>query len=79
VLPESAVQFKEGSSKGTALVVDQQRVAHLREVEATPLPGGKVQIVRGIEAGETVVIEGGYGLPDGTHVTLAGTGAEAGK
>jgi HlyD family secretion protein len=79
VLPESAVQFKEGSSKGTALVVDQQRVAHLREVEATPLPGGRVQIVRGIEAGETVVIEGGYGLPDGTQVTLAGTGAEGGK
>ena len=70
VLPESAVQFKEGSSKGTALVVDQQRVAHLREVEATPLPGGRVQIVRGIEAGETVVIEGGYGLPDETQVTF---------
>ena len=53
-------------------------IAHLREVEATPLPGGKVQIIRGIEAGETVVIEGGYGLPDGTQVTLAGT-AEGGK
>ena len=79
VLPESAVQFKEGSSKGTALVVDQQRVAHLREVEATPLPGGRVQIVQGIETGETVVTEGGYGLPDGTQVTLAGTGAEGGK
>lgn len=79
VLPESAVQFKEGGSKGTALVVDQQRIAHLREVEATPLPGGKVQIVRGIEAGETVVIEGGYGLPDGTQVTLAGAAQEGGK
>jgi HlyD family secretion protein len=79
VLPESAVQFKEGSSKGTALIVDPQGVAHLREVEATPLPEGKVQIVRGIGAGETVVIEGGYGLPDGTQVTLAGTAPEGGK
>lgn len=79
VMPESAVQFKEGSTKGTALVVDQQRVAHLREVEATPLPGGRVQVVHGIEPGETVVIEGGYGLPDGTQVTVAGAGAEGGK
>lgn len=71
VLPESAVQFKEGSSKGTALVVDQQRIAHLREVEATPIPGGRVQVTHGIEAGEIVIIEGGYGLPDGTQVTLA--------
>jgi HlyD family secretion protein len=71
VLPDSAVQFKEGSSKGTALVVDQQHVAHVREVEATPIPGGKVQIVHGIEAGETVVTEGGYGLPDGAQVKLA--------
>jgi HlyD family secretion protein len=79
VLPESAVQFQEGSARGTALVVDQQRMAHVREVEAMAIPGGKVRIVRGIEAGETVVIEGGYGLPDGTQVTFAGATAETGK
>ncbi len=71
VLPEPAVQFKEGSSKGVALVVDQQHVAHVREVDATPIPGGKLQITHGIEAGETVVIEGGYGLPDGAQVNFA--------
>lgn len=36
-------------------------------------------MVRGIEAGETIVIEGGCGLPDGTQVTLAGTRVERGK
>jgi HlyD family secretion protein len=71
VVPESAVQFKAGSNKATAFIVDQQHVAHLREVDATPIPGGKVQIVHGIEAGETVITEGGYGLPDGAQVTLA--------
>jgi multidrug efflux pump subunit AcrA (membrane-fusion protein) len=71
VVPESAVQFKEGSNKGTSFVVDQQHVAHLREVEATPIAGGKVQVVHGIQAGETVITEGGYGLPDGAQVTLA--------
>ncbi|MGO8817992.1 MAG: efflux RND transporter periplasmic adaptor subunit [Terriglobia bacterium] len=70
VLPESAVQFKEGSAKGTSMVVDHQHVAHLREVEAIPLPGGKVRVIRGIEAGEVVVTEGGYGLPNGTQVTI---------
>jgi hypothetical protein len=64
---------------GIALVVDHQHVAHMREVEAAPIPGGRVQMVRGIEAGETIVIEGGCGLPDGTQVTLAGTRVERGK
>jgi acyl-[acyl carrier protein]--UDP-N-acetylglucosamine O-acyltransferase len=73
------VQFEEGSTKGTALVVDQKHVAHVREVEAHPIPGGRVQIIRGIEMGETVVIEGGYGLQEGTQVTEAGTGGEGRK
>jgi len=71
VLPESAVQFKEGSSQGTALVVDEKRIAHTREVEAVPIPDGKVQVMRGVSAGELVVVEGGYGLPDGTQVNFA--------
>lgn len=77
VLPESAVQFNEGSTKGTAAVVDQQRVAHLRDVEARPLPGGKVRVIHGIEAGESVVTEGNYGLPDGTQVQV--TSAEVAR
>jgi len=71
VLPESAVQFTEASTTGTVLVVDPQHVAHVREVEAVRIPGGRVHIVRGIEAGETVVVEGGYGLPDGAQVSVA--------
>ncbi len=74
VLPVAAVQFKEGSTKGIAVVVDPQHVAHVRDVEANPIPGGKVRIVHGIEVGETVVVEGGYGLPDGTEVKVAEVG-----
>jgi hypothetical protein len=29
-------------------------------------------VTKGIEAGEMVVVEGGYGLPDKTQVTLPG-------
>jgi len=68
VVPLAAVQFVEGSSKGTALVVDAKRQAHKREVEAGRTFDGKVQIRSGLAAGETVVVEGGYGLADGTEV-----------
>jgi HlyD family secretion protein len=70
VLPESAVQFKEGSSQGTAVIVDEKHVAHLREVDASLVPVKRVRINRGVVAGETAVIEGGYGLADGTQVSV---------
>lgn len=70
VLPESAVQFKEGSSRGTVVIVDQKNIAHLREVDATLVPAKRVRVNRGVEAGETAVIEGGYGLADGTQVSI---------
>jgi len=37
-------------------------------VEAGRTFDGKVQIRSGLAAGETVVVEGGYGLADGTEV-----------
>jgi HlyD family secretion protein len=70
VLPESAVQFKEGSMQGTAVIVDQKHFAHVRKVNATLVPVRRVRINQGIDAGETVVIEGGYGLADGTQVSI---------
>ena len=69
VVPESAVQFKEGTNKGTVFVLDQQRIAHVREVEAKLVGNGKAQVMNGLSAGESVIVEGGYGLPDGTQVT----------
>ena len=67
-VPLAAVQFVEGVAKGTVLVVDAKRIAHTREVETGQTFDGKVQIKRGLTAGELVVIEGGYGTPDGTEV-----------
>jgi hypothetical protein len=51
--------------------VDEKQVAHRRDVEAAAVSEGRVQVVEGLAAGETVVVEGGYGLPDGTAVRLA--------
>ena len=53
------------------MVVDDKRIAHKREIEGGEVVDGKVQIVKGLKAGEVVVAEGGYGLPDGTEVKTA--------
>jgi HlyD family secretion protein len=68
VVPLPAVQFVEGTPKGTVFVVDAKRIAHQREVETGEVFDGKVQIKSGLSAGEVVVVEGGYGMPDGTEV-----------
>jgi multidrug efflux pump subunit AcrA (membrane-fusion protein) len=67
-VPLSAVQFVEGTRKGTVLVVDDRRIARNREVETGHVADAKVQIKQGLKGGELVVIEGGYGLPDETQV-----------
>ena len=68
VAPQPAVQFAEGTSHGTVMVVDDKRVAHKRDVETGQVFDGKVQMKSGLKAGERVVVEGAYGLPDGAEV-----------
>ncbi len=68
VVPLAAVQFEEGTPKGTVMAVDGKNIAHKREVETGEKAGDKVRIISGITAGELVIVEGGYGLPDGTEV-----------
>jgi HlyD family secretion protein len=70
VIPSSAVEFEEGSRRGTVLVVDEKRIARRRPVECGQSIDDLVRVIDGLEAGETVVVEGGYGLPDGTAVTV---------
>jgi len=68
VVPLAAVQFEEGTSKGTVFVADEKKVAHKREVETGQKFEGKVQIRSGVAAGEMVIVEGGYGLAEGMEV-----------
>jgi len=70
VVPLSAVQFGEGTRLGSVLIVDDKRIASKREVEGGQIFDGRVQIKRGLRGGEEVVVDGGYGLPDGTRVQL---------
>ncbi len=70
VVPLEAVQLAEGTHEGSVYVVDARKVAHRRDVEAGVVFDGKAQILRGLTAGEVVAVQGSYGLPDGTEVTV---------
>lgn len=72
VIPIAAVQFEEGTTHGTVYVVDRQQLARLRKVEAISNGDDTVRVIEGIAPDETVIIEGGYGLPDETKVSLTG-------
>ena len=68
VVPIEAVQFEEGTNRGSVLVVDRKNTARKREVETGEKSNGRVRILGGINPGELVIVEGGYGLPNGTEV-----------
>ena len=68
LVPVGALQLEEGTHKGIVLVVDGAQVAHRREVEVGDLVGDKRVVLSGLKAGETVIVEGGYELPDGTQI-----------
>lgn len=69
VVPESAVQASE---KGFVVYAVQQDKAHARPVQVGLRTGtGLVEIVSGLKAGETVVVEGSDRLTDGTPVQAA--------
>lgn len=71
VVPLSAVQFVQGTRNGFVMVVDDKRTARKRDVVGGEVVRDQVQITKGLQAGEVVVAEGGYGLPDGTEVRWA--------
>ncbi|MGH9968868.1 MAG: efflux RND transporter periplasmic adaptor subunit [Pyrinomonadaceae bacterium] len=72
VVPASAVTLEASDAKeGTVMVVDAQNVAHETKVTIGIRTADKIEIVEGLQGGETVVIEGNYALPDGTKVEIA--------
>ena len=72
VVPTSAVTLDAtNANSGTVMVVDAQSIAHEVHVTIGAHTRDKTQIVSGLRGGENVVIEGNYGLPDGTKVAIA--------
>ena len=72
VVPASAVTLEASNAdEGTVMVVDAQNVAHETKVTIGIRTADKIEIVEGLQGGETIVIEGNYALPDGTRVEVA--------
>jgi multidrug efflux pump subunit AcrA (membrane-fusion protein) len=71
IVPASAVTLDAtNGNSGTVMVVDNKSVAHEVHVTIGIRTADRVQILTGLQGGETVVTEGNYGLPDGTKVTF---------
>jgi RND family efflux transporter MFP subunit len=69
VVPSSAVTLEASNAdEGTVMVVDAQNVAHETKVKIGIRTPDRIEIVEGLQGGETIVIEGNYALPDGTKV-----------
>ncbi|HWR37393.1 MAG TPA: efflux RND transporter periplasmic adaptor subunit [Clostridia bacterium] len=75
-IPASAL-LKTPEGTMTVMVVGKDSRAHQTEVEAGVRSGEILQIVKGLNAGETVVTTGAYGLPDNTQVKSEATGQQA--
>ena len=71
IVPSSAVTLDAtNGNSGTVMVVDDKSIAHEVHVTIGVRSGGRMQITSGLKGGEMVVIEGNYGLPDGTKVAI---------
>jgi multidrug efflux pump subunit AcrA (membrane-fusion protein) len=72
VIPVSAVTLETSNAdEATVMVVDAQNVAHETRVKIGIRTADKVEIVEGLQGGETIVVEGNYALPNGTKVEIA--------
>jgi multidrug efflux pump subunit AcrA (membrane-fusion protein) len=69
-LPAAAL-LKTPEGKTNVMVVDAEGVAHEREVETGIHDANTVQITKGLNASETIIATGAYGLPDKTRVKQA--------
>jgi len=70
-LPAAAILPADDGST-TVLVVGADGAAHKRAVQVGMRTTERVQIVNGVTPSDMVVTEGGYGLDDGTKVTVGG-------
>ena len=69
MVPIAALMLDEGTNKGHVMVMDEKSIAHKRDVQVGETQGDRRIITSGLKAGEVVITEGGYELPDNTEVT----------
>lgn len=78
VVPASAVTLEAtNSDTGTVMTVDADSIAHETKVKTGIRTPNAIQIQAGLNAGDTIVVEGNYALPDGTKVEIDNAAGEA--
>lgn len=70
-VPRAALLPGDGGTATTVAVVDGEGVVSHRSLVLGADAGDAVEAKRGINAGERVIVAGGYALPDGTKVDIA--------
>lgn len=72
IVPTPALTLDATNANGgTVMVVDARSIAHEVHVTIGAHDRTHTRITSGLRGGETVVVEGNYGLPDGTKVMVA--------
>jgi HlyD family secretion protein len=80
VVPASAVALETtNSSQGTVFVIDENDVANERKVIVGIKTSDLIEIVSGLQEGETVITEGNFALPDKTKVQVSADEGESEK
>jgi HlyD family secretion protein len=70
VIPASALLPSSEGVADTVLVAGTDSTAHKRQVEIGIKEGDKIQILKGLTAGDRVVTAGGYGIQDGAKIRI---------
>jgi multidrug efflux system membrane fusion protein len=69
VIPSAAVQF---GSRGTYVyVINEENKAMVRDVVLGPIDGAEQAVIKGLKAGDAVVLEGLDRLREGRSVVIA--------
>jgi len=71
-VPRAALQTWDTAARKAAVFVVDGGVARRREVETGATPGERVEIVRGLAAGDEIVTGGAFRLRDGDRLLLSG-------
>jgi RND family efflux transporter MFP subunit len=69
-VPRSALLPGDGGTATSVAVVDKDGVVSHRSLQLGADAGDRVEVKKGLSAGERVIVAGGYALPDGTKVDV---------